>query len=244
MTFTLHLENVVTTWTLLKEVSWHVTVILIYIIYIGLRQSEDKWTMLIFMSLLSSDFFQHVSKYTVKWYKSNKIFFMWWQADFFHQSEKCTPPPLCHSPHLFWRHCTGRLLDNTHMCYEYTTPFSLANSDNTDKMNWVWPCTLQSVNRWRHYEYSCCLHPSCSYNFKAHLLSRSDQWSDCQTWCDKLGYMNMNGFVYLRKYGIATSQHKKIRVTCIKENRIWLYFPCLYWWLCWRSIKYCKSCEM
>ena len=46
--------------------------------------------------------------------------------------------------------------------------------------------TLQSVNRWRHNEYSCCSHPSRSYSCKAHLLSRSDQWSDCQTWCGKM----------------------------------------------------------
>ena len=34
--------------------------------------------------------------------------------------------------------------------------------------------TLQSVNLWRHNEYSCCSHPSFSYRLHTHLLSRSD----------------------------------------------------------------------
>ena len=55
--------------------------------------------------------------------------------------------------------------------------------------------TLQSVNRWRHNEYSCCSHPSRSYICKAHLLSRSDQWSDGQTWKG-----NMLAFYYEDMY--------------------------------------------
>ena len=44
-------------------------------------------------------------------------------------------------------------------------PSSLANLDIPDKMTLVWPSTLQHINRWRHNEYSCCSHPSCSYSF-------------------------------------------------------------------------------
>ena len=71
-------------------------------------------------------------------------------------------------------------------------PSSLANSDNPDKLTWVWPSTLQTVNRWHHNEYSCCSHPSFSYRSSAHLLSRSDQWSYCQTGCGKMKTLQRN----------------------------------------------------
>ena len=69
---------------------------------------------------------------------------------------------------------TGRLLDITYMCYDYTTPSSLANSDNPDKMTCSVTFHLLSVNRWRHNEYSCCSHSSCSYRSNAHMWSKSD----------------------------------------------------------------------
>ena len=74
----------------------------------------------------------------------------------------------------------------SHICpMSIRLPSSLANSD---KLIWVWPSTLQTVNLWCHNEYSCCSHSS-SYSFPTPLLSRSDQWSDCQTWCGKMvGY--------------------------------------------------------
>ena len=62
---------------------------------------------------------------------------------------------------------SGRLLD---MCYEYTTPppSSLVNSDNPDKLTWVWSSTLQTVNRWRHDKYSCFSNPSFLCSFHEH----------------------------------------------------------------------------
>ena len=92
---------------------------------------------------------------------------------------------------------------NAGQCAMSILPSSLDNLDNPDKLTWVWPSTLQTVNRWRHNEYSWCSHPSFSYSPKAHLLSRSDQWSDCQTWC---GWLNTTPtltepwFFYTRVY--------------------------------------------
>ena len=95
---------------------------------------------------------------------------------------------------------TGGLIDITLMCYEYTTPPPPPPlwPTQTNQTSWpepravvhsAKPSTLQTVNRWRHNEYSCCLHPSFSYSSMAHLLTRSDQWSDCQTWCGKMNHI-------------------------------------------------------
>ena len=60
-------------------------------------------------------------------------------------------------------------LDITHICTMRIRPPSyLASSDNPDKLSWVSPSTLQTVNWWRHNEYSCCWHTSFLYSFHAH----------------------------------------------------------------------------
>ena len=77
----------------------------------------------------------------------------------------------------------------SHICAMSIRPLSsLANSDNPD--------TLHTVNRWRHNEYSCCAHPSFSYSFHRHLLSRSDQGSDCQTGCGKMDVVGGEAAIY------------------------------------------------
>ena len=79
------------------------------------------------------------------------------------------------------RYCpaTGRLLDITHMCYEYRTPLLPGQLRQPRQSDLRVTSTLLSINR--HNEYPCCSHPSRSYICEAHLLSRSDQWSDGQT---------------------------------------------------------------
>ena len=74
----------------------------------------------------------------------------------------------------------SRLLDIRHMCYEYWTPLLPGKQPRQSDLSVT--STLKSVNWWRHNEYSYCLHPSRSYICNAHMLSRSDQWSDCHTW--------------------------------------------------------------
>ena len=72
---------------------------------------------------------------------------------------------------------TGRLLDITHMCYEYRTPLLSGQLRQPRQSDLSVTSTLQLVNRWCHNEYSCCSHPSRSYICEAHLLWRSDQLS-------------------------------------------------------------------
>ena len=60
---------------------------------------------------------------------------------------------------------TGRLLDNTHMCYEYRTPLL------PGQLRQTWQSDLSvtsTVDRWRHSEYSCCSHTSRSYSLHTH----------------------------------------------------------------------------
>ena len=76
----------------------------------------------------------------------------------------------------------GRLLYITHMCYEYKTPLLPGKLRQPRQSDLSVTSTLQSVSWWRHNAYSCCSHPSRPYICEAHLLSRSDQWSDGQTW--------------------------------------------------------------
>ena len=54
---------------------------------------------------------------------------------------------------------TGRLLDNTSMCYEFRTPLLPGPFRQPKQSDLSVTSTLQSVNRWRHNEYSCCPHP-------------------------------------------------------------------------------------
>ena len=77
--------------------------------------------------------------------------------------------------------CHRQNLDNPYMCYVFRTP--LLPPPPWPIHSWFWrpkqsdpsvTSTLQSVNRWRHNEYSCCSHPSFSYPLHTHLLSRSD----------------------------------------------------------------------
>ena len=66
-------------------------------------------------------------------------------------------------------------------------PSYLANSGRPKNLNDLSATSiLQSVNRWRHNEYSCCSHPSFSYRRPTHMLSRSDRWSDGLTWWGKV----------------------------------------------------------
>ena len=75
-------------------------------------------------------------------------------------------------PHQQWfRHCTwisssaiqlsatGRLLDITYMCYEYRTPLFPAQLLQARQSDLSVTSIPQSVNRWRHNEYSWCSHP-------------------------------------------------------------------------------------
>ena len=77
--------------------------------------------------------------------------------------------------------CHRQNLDNPYMCYVFRTP--LLPPPPWPIHSWFRrpkqfdlsvTSTLQSVNRWRHNEYSCCSHPSFSYPLHTHLLSRSD----------------------------------------------------------------------
>ena len=87
----------------------------------------------------------------------------------------------------------SRLLDITHMCYEYTTPL-LSGQLRQPRQDDL------SVKK-----YSCCSQLSCSYSFNAHLLSRSDQWSDCQTWCGKMTIIEFC-FRWLSRLALTGSQ--------------------------------------
>ena len=54
---------------------------------------------------------------------------------------------------------TGRLLDITYMCYEYRTPLFPAQLLQARQSDLSVTSIPQSVNRWRHNEYSWCSHP-------------------------------------------------------------------------------------
>ena len=54
---------------------------------------------------------------------------------------------------------TGRLLDITYMCYEFKTPLFPAQLLQAKQSDLSVTFIPQSVNRWRHNEYSWCLHP-------------------------------------------------------------------------------------
>ena len=54
---------------------------------------------------------------------------------------------------------TGRLLDITYMCYEYRTPLFPAQLLQARQSDLSVTSIPQSVNRWRHNEYSWCPHP-------------------------------------------------------------------------------------
>ena len=54
---------------------------------------------------------------------------------------------------------TGRLLDITYMCYEFRTPLFPAQLLQARQSDLSVTSAPQSVNRWRHNEYSCCSHP-------------------------------------------------------------------------------------
>ena len=69
------------------------------------------------------------------------------------------------------------------MCYKFRTPLLPGQLKRSDLSV---TSTLQSVNWWRHIEFSCCLHPSFSYRLPAQLLSRWDRWSDGLTWWGKV----------------------------------------------------------
>ena len=109
---------------------------------------------------------------------------------------------------------TGRLLDIKHMCYEYTTPPPF------------WP-TQTTQTSLPDKEYSCCSHPSFSYRSNAHLLSRSDQWSDCQTGCGKMrACCSFSGYADFTR----THQTDPLLVQCLatavkpskpKTNTVW-----------------------
>ena len=73
---------------------------------------------------------------------------------------------------------TRRLLNIRYMCYEFRTPLLPGQLKQLRQSDLSVTSTLQSVNRSRHNEYSCCSHPSFSYRLPTHLLSRSDRWSD------------------------------------------------------------------
>ena len=147
--------------------------------------------------------------------------FEYWQSEAWHTT--CARPPSLHiiqmstsewggggEGHLFlWNmnargshlHLSSYLVPAdsliSRICAMSIGPLSsLANSDNPDKLTWVWPSTLHTVNRWRHNEYSCCSHPSITYSFHRHLLSRSDQWSDCQTGCGKMNVVGGEAAIY------------------------------------------------
>ena len=77
--------------------------------------------------------------------------------------------------------CHRQNLDNPYLCYVFRTPLlppppwpihSWFRRPKQSDLSLT--STLQSVNRWRHNEYSCCSHPSFSYPLYTHLLSRSD----------------------------------------------------------------------
>ena len=80
---------------------------------------------------------------------------------------------------------TGRLLDIMYMCYEFRTTLLPGQLRQPKRSNLNVTSTPQSVNRWRHIEFSCYLHPSFSYRLPTHLLSRSDRRSDGLTWWGK-----------------------------------------------------------
>ena len=54
---------------------------------------------------------------------------------------------------------TGRLLDITYMCYEYRTPLFPTQLLQARQSDLSVTSIPQSVNRWRHNEYSWCSHP-------------------------------------------------------------------------------------
>ena len=54
---------------------------------------------------------------------------------------------------------TGRVLDITYMCYEYRTPLFPAQLLQARQSDLSVTSIPQSVNRWRHNEYSWCSHP-------------------------------------------------------------------------------------
>ena len=54
---------------------------------------------------------------------------------------------------------TGRLLDITYMCYEFRTPLFPAQLLQGRQSDLSVTSIPQSVNRWRHNEYSWCTHP-------------------------------------------------------------------------------------
>ena len=54
---------------------------------------------------------------------------------------------------------TGRLLEITYMCYEFRTPLFPAQLLQARQSDLSVTSIPQSVNRWRHNEYSCCSHP-------------------------------------------------------------------------------------
>ena len=54
---------------------------------------------------------------------------------------------------------TGRLLDITYMCYEFRTPLFPAQLLQARQSDLSVTSIPQSVNRWRHNEYSWCSHP-------------------------------------------------------------------------------------
>ena len=84
------------------------------------------------------------------------------------QVELPPPPPaprsmLCRrneSPSLSIKlSATGRLLDITYMCYEYRTPLFPGQLLQARQSDLSVTSIPQSVNRWRHNEYSWCSHP-------------------------------------------------------------------------------------
>ena len=54
---------------------------------------------------------------------------------------------------------TGRHLDITYMCYEFRTPLFPAQLLQARQSDLSVTSIPQSVNRWRHNEFSCCSHP-------------------------------------------------------------------------------------
>ena len=53
----------------------------------------------------------------------------------------------------------GRFLDITYMCYEFRTPLFPAQLLQARQSDLSVTSIPQSVNWWRHNEYSCCSHP-------------------------------------------------------------------------------------